>query len=235
MFVDFSARRQNPLVKDGFVFPSSISKEEFLIASKLDYDVLKLPLYARLGDEQITDNPNLKFKNIPNTYGLIRSDDGYPFTANGKVVTSKYSVFQNSEMFDFCNAFMDYDNLKFHTAGQFRHGERAFCTLDLQDTLDIGGDDIIERYLLIDNHHNGKGSIRIRTVNIRVVCENTLNFALGVDTKHSWRVIHSTNKDEKLEVIREILYMKKKEAVDIKLKMEEYKRYNYLNFKLKKY
>lgn len=221
--IDFSAKRSSPFGQKELKFIDHIDKEEFLKLSKLDYEVLQLQSYAH-NPEGFTDKPNIKFKGIPNSYALVRSDDGYCFTTDGKLVTERYSAFQNGDMYDFAASIQDYENVKFNTAGEFRHGERVFCTLDLNDIIDLGYSDIIERYLLITSRHDGRGSINIRFVNTRVVCENTLNLALGEKTQNSWKVIHTLNKDERINTIQSIIYNKKRSSLELKEKLDLYKR-----------
>lgn len=222
-FIDFSAKRTSPFQRTGVKFREHVELEEFLTSAKLDYEVLQLPVYAR-NPEGFKDKPEIKLKGIPNTYALVRDDNGYCFTTDAKLVTGRYSAFQNADMYEFIASIQDYDNVKIATAGQFRHGERVFCTVELGDVIDLGHSDIIERYLLITNKHDGRGSIGIRFVNTRVVCENTLNLALSEQTQNSWKVIHTLNKDERIDTIRQIIYHKRTTSLEIKEKLEQYKK-----------
>jgi phage/plasmid-like protein (TIGR03299 family) len=62
----------------------------------------------------------------------------------------------------------------------------------LNDRIVIGKDDIVDRFLLLSNSHDGSGSVSIRFTPIRVVCQNTLNFALK-DRSGAISVRHTRN------------------------------------------
>jgi phage/plasmid-like protein (TIGR03299 family) len=47
----------------------------------------------------------------------------------------------------------------------------------LNEQITIGDDDVVDRFLLISNSHDGSGAVSVRFTPIRVVCQNTLNYA----------------------------------------------------------
>jgi len=54
----------------------------------------------------------------------------------------------------------------------------------------VGGDDVVETYLLYSNSHDGSQPIDIRLTTVRVVCRNTLSFALNGHTARAFRWRH---------------------------------------------
>lgn len=58
-----------------------------------------------------------------------------------------------------------------------RDGERVWVLAKLADPILVVADDVVERYLLLSNSHDGRGAVSIRFTPIRVVCQNTLNLA----------------------------------------------------------
>ncbi len=94
------------------------------------------------------------------------------------MVRSGYEPLQNAEAFKFFEPFIDGNYAQFHTAGALGNGERVWVMIRLKDQLVIGKGDVIDRYLLLSNSHDGSGSVSIRFTPIRVVCQNTLNFAM---------------------------------------------------------
>ena len=226
MVTDFSSRRRSIFEQFGVKYKEYQGVDEYLVASKLDFDVLKVPLYAKTFNENgglITNKPETKWKNMPLSYALIRSDDGEMFTTNGKAVTDVYSVFQNRDMFGFLNQICDLGHIQLDTAGSFNSGRKVFVTIDLKDNIEIFNNDVIERRLLISNRHDGKGSINIRFINTRVVCQNTLELALREDTKFAWGIRHTLNKDDRLDTVREILSGMKSQKAQVEEKLRYYK------------
>ena len=77
----------------------------------------------------------------------------------------------------------------------------------LPDTEIVG--DKTEPYLCFSNTHDGSGAIRVCMTPIRVVCNNTLNFALGT-AKRAWSVRHTGDIQAKLHEARMCLDMANK-------------------------
>lgn len=230
MITDFNVKRKAVWDKIGVDYSEFLNQSEYLKAAGLDFDVIKAPLYAKtfdiIDDKRVgllSEKPETQWKNMPKSYALLRSDNGYMFTDNGKAVTESYSVFQNSEMFSFLDKVCDMGNILYDKAGQFDFGKRVFTTIDLNDNIEIFGDDVIQRYLLITSRHDGRGAIHIRFINQRIVCENTLELALREQTKHTWSVRHTPNKDERLDTVKEIIGDLKIQKKQVEEKLMYYK------------
>jgi phage/plasmid-like protein (TIGR03299 family) len=72
-------------------------------------------------------------------------------------------------------------------------------------TLDPNGaNDKTKTYLLVHTSHDGSVSLQASITPVRVVCQNTLNLALG-SVKQSFKLRHTTNIDGKIQVAREAL------------------------------
>ena len=69
-------------------------------------------------------------------------------------------------------------------------------------------DDEVEPYLCFTNSHDGSGSVRAIVTPIRVVCNNTLNFALN-NAKRAWSVRHTGNINAKIQEAQEALNLTK--------------------------
>jgi phage/plasmid-like protein (TIGR03299 family) len=93
------------------------------------------------------------------------------------LVSGRYVPLQNIEAFSFFEPFIHNGWAQFHTAGALGNGERIWVLAKLDGQIVIGKGDAVDRYLLLSNKHDGTGAVSIRFTPIRVVCQNTLNWA----------------------------------------------------------
>jgi len=148
---------------------------EAIGAAHLDWRVSKKPLY-------LIDGPNREFL-VPDRFAVVREDrmdecfDPARQPVLG-VVSDAYTPLQNAEAFEFFDAIVGQDAAIYHTAGALGNGERVWVLAKLPSNMRVVGDDIVDKYLLLVNSHDGSTSVQIRFTPIRVVCQNTLMLAL---------------------------------------------------------
>lgn len=82
------------------------------------------------------------------------------------------------------------------TMGLLGKGETLFLTSKLP-TFDIASDPV-DNYLLLMSPLDGKTALTARTTSVRVVCQNTLNLALGEHTEHVFRAVHHKGVTQKV-------------------------------------
>ena len=119
---------------------------------------------------------------VDNTMATMRQDTN---KALG-IVSEKYGIVQNSDAFKFVDMFCsgkfaDRDNTPvIETCGVLGKGERIFVTAKFPKSivLDAKRDDLVDMYVVFTTTHDGTGSVRCVCTPIRVVCNNTLNWAL---------------------------------------------------------
>ncbi|MFQ3675471.1 MAG: DUF932 domain-containing protein [Endomicrobiia bacterium] len=103
------------------------------------------------------------------------------------VVGSRTRPFQNYEIFRFLNDFLDRMSIEY--VGITHGGARIFVLCSLNKTDTVIGDDVVNRYLLFTNSHDGSQAIRIGFTPIRVFCSNMLKTAyesgVFVSVKHN--------------------------------------------------
>lgn len=144
---------------------------------------------------------------------LIETEDGIPvpgFKANIRdsdgqvlgVVSDRYKVVQNTEAFAFSDELLG-EGVTYETAGSLQNGRRTWLLARLPQRYIISGDEITP-YMVFMNSHDGSGSIKAAMTPIRVVCQNTLNLALGT-AKRSWSTNHTGNISGKMEDARNTL------------------------------
>ena len=122
---------------------------------------------------------------IPDQYANVRTSDG----AVLGLVTGKYQIVQNEEAFAFTDNLIGGD-VRYETAGSLMGGKRVWMLARLPAEK-IAGDEVVP-YLCFSNSHDGSSSIRACVTPVRVVCNNTLNFALKT-AKRSWKTTHAGN------------------------------------------
>ena len=122
------------------------------------------------------------------------------------VVGERYKVVQNEQLFEFGDNLLD-GGASWESAGSIKGGRVVFGSLVVpkEFTLDPNGaNDKTTTYLLVHTSHDGSVSLQASITPVRVVCQNTLNLALGA-VKQSFKLRHTQSIDGKLQVAREAL------------------------------
>ena len=122
---------------------------------------------------------------IPGYVANTRNADGQVLG----IVTDSYKIVQNTDAFQFTDNLVGGD-VRYETAGSLANGKRVWLLAKLPDTEIVG--DKVERFLVFTNTFDGSGAVRVACTPIRVVCQNTLNYALHT-AKRSWSVRHTAN------------------------------------------
>jgi len=162
---------QTPWHGLGKALDSPATAAEAIKASNLGWNVWKEQLYVKQGDKHIQVN---------NRFAIMRPKQGNESddVALG-IVGKEYVPLQNSEAFAFFDHIVGRNEAIYHTAGALGKGERIWVLAKLPDSIQVVGDDISDKYLLLSNSHDGTSSVQIKFTPIRVVCNNTLTMALS--------------------------------------------------------
>jgi phage/plasmid-like protein (TIGR03299 family) len=115
-------------------------------------------------------------------------------------VGGRYKIFSNEEIFDFGDTLTD-GRRRWETAGSLNGGTTIFTTLVYLDDLVLdpaGQKDTIRKYLLLASTHDGSSTLTAKKVNTRVVCQNTLNVAMG-ERGDEFRIRHTQGMSTKVE------------------------------------
>jgi phage/plasmid-like protein (TIGR03299 family) len=92
----------------------------------------------------------------------------------------------------------------YETAGVLNLGERVWILARLPGYIKLLGKDVVHKYLLLYNSHDGSSMIRAKLSPIRVVCNNTLSVALA-GMEQEVRIKHTHSALEKLEEAHKLL------------------------------
>ena len=136
---------------------------------------------------------------IKNYKANVRDSDGSVLG----VVSERYKIVQNFEAFEFTDSLIG-GEVRYETAGSLNNGRKIWLLARLPEREIVG--DKTEPYLCFTNTHDGSGAIRVCMTPIRIVCNNTLNLALGT-AKRTWSVRHTGDMQGKMHEARICLEM----------------------------
>jgi phage/plasmid-like protein (TIGR03299 family) len=175
-----------------YVGEKDITAREAIIAAGLDWEVELQRIYA--GDGQLL---------IEDKKAVVRKDKN----AVLGVVGNQYRPLQNSEAFSFLDSLVGKESAVYHTAGALGKGEKIWILLKFPEVMRILKDDVVEKYFLVTNSHDGTSSIQLLYTPIRVVCQNTLHQALyTAEAKDQvMKVRHSASTMTRLDDLRNVL------------------------------
>ncbi len=200
---------------------TKITSKQINEAAGLTWNVYQTPAYiyvnggreAPIGADGFVTEPDLSdnFKLVgtqreqgkrptPDYYLNVR-DDIHRVVG---VVKKRYRIFQNAEAPVFLDNLVDSGEALYETAGSLHGGSQAWWLMKLPEGVTIAGDprEKIETYILLTNSHDGSTSIVVAVVPIRVVCQNTLAWALR-SAPRSMKVRHTESaKDQFMEARR---------------------------------
>ncbi len=158
----------------------------------LDWEVESQSVFILPGDGK--GNPVL----VPGKQALVRSDNEEVL----QIFSDTYVPVQNKEAFTFFDGVVGSGEAIYETAGSLKGGRRIWILAKLPGDLDIGDGDLLEKYILLANSHDGTMRVTMKITPIRVVCKNTLEVALGGD---ALKFRHTSNILNKMNDTREFL------------------------------
>lgn len=194
----FASLRQPAWHDLGTVFDKPVSTEEMLKLAHMHGWNLRF--------ENAEDwMPGFTF--VDETLHVVRDN---PFIPGQKdvlgTVGGRYNIFSNEQIFDFADTLTE-GRRRWETAGSIKNGQKVFATLVATDDLVLdpnGSADTIKRYIMLVSSHDGSTTMIVKMVNTRVVCQNTLNIALG-EGGAEFKIRHTQGMETKIQDARAAL------------------------------
>ncbi|KKN98423.1 hypothetical protein LCGC14_0145150 [marine sediment metagenome] len=206
---------ETPWHREGvYVGDHNLTSEGAIVKAGLDWEVEQVPFYTM----------ELKAHTGPKSDVEFNSPAGSPEIFNAKeveglkivrrvrdknvygVFTDAYEPLQNRDAFGFIDSLVETGGVTIHTAGSLQGGKRVWILAKLPNVMEVLRDDIVDKYLLFANSHDGSLAVTALFTPIRVVCCNTLSLALSSrDKARTVKFRHSKNVMEKVEEAKNIL------------------------------
>ncbi len=164
----------------GTVIEQATTSAEAIGLAGLDWRVEQWPVRAFDPDNNSVE------AGIPEFVANVRTDTNAVLGVVGK----RYRVFQNREAFDFMDALVGDKLAMYETAGSLHGGKRVWMLARIPKEYRAGSDDLIKPYVLLTNTHDGSQALRMIPTTVRVVCQNTLNLALGLAGAEGLAISH---------------------------------------------
>ncbi len=179
--------RNKPWHGLGTEVPEAPTSADALRFAGLDWTVRQEPVYNARGGV------------ISGYKSNVRDTDGSVLG----IVGDRYKVVQNVDAFHFTDDLIGGD-VRYETAGSLRDGKQIWLLARMPERRVAG--DSVEPYLCFTNSHDGGGGLKVCMTPIRVVCNNTLNLALG-SAKRIWSMRHTENIRERMQEARDCLFL----------------------------
>lgn len=198
----------------GTELPSLATAEQAIKAAGLDWKVEKRPMFfegkGTQAGKYIQQGCEKRF------YAVVRTDTERAVGMAGR----DWTPLQNVEAFQFSDAFVQEKEAIYETAGALMGGRKVWLLAKLNGIMRIkGSDDVLGRYLLLANSHENGHALHVKLTSTRVVCQNTLNMALGEKGTAYFKIRHSKNIGTKVSEAREALGLINVRFADLEEKM----------------
>ena len=159
--------------------------------------------------ESVSDLLADNYTTVSDNFLVVRDN---PYTAGQKdvlsVVGSRYKTVQNEDLFSFADNLHDGNSdVYWESAGSLKNGRVVFGTMSIPRTMVLdpnGANDQTQLYLVVYTSHDGSVAVQSAITPVRVMCQNTLNFAMK-RAKQSFKIRHTQTVDGKIAAAREAL------------------------------
>ena len=173
-----------------YVGDHDVLSAQAMKAAGLGWNVNKEEIYASLEDGDVY---------IPGSRAMVRDSDRKVLGIVGK----NYQPLQNSEAFQLMDELVQDGEVRYHTAGALDGGRKVFLLAKIGGYEVVPGD-LVDKFILLYNSHDGTGSVRWLPTEVRVVCANTVALARRGGRGEGLAVRHTRNMKTRLGEARHI-------------------------------
>lgn len=147
------------------------SREAIEAAGLSGWNLQAVPVYVQLEG----DDGGSNLLTVPGRRAILRGLDN----AILGTVGDRYQILHNEEAFEVTDGLLQDGVMTYSAAGALGIGERVWLLARIGEAFEPREGDRVFPYLLFTSAHDGSGSALAKLTFTRVVCENTLNIALG--------------------------------------------------------
>jgi phage/plasmid-like protein (TIGR03299 family) len=175
----------------GKVLTHCLTAAQAIVEAEQDFEVEKWPLSAC--------KPSGAYKvDADGWFATVRTDVEQVLG----IVSGQYKVFQNREAFSFMDEVVQEGAAMWETAGCLDGGKRVWMLAKIPKEVKVTGKDVVNTYALLAMGHDGGMAVHVLPTTTRVVCQNTLNIALGAADKNKLVVRHTQSMKGKITLAR---------------------------------
>ena len=129
-------------------------------------------------DYRVECRPNCRADGspIPASFHIAREDNG---AILGAYVAGQYQPFQNADAMALVEKICERYGFRIDTAGALFDGAKAWVQIKTDVEAELPGGDVISNSIVVAPYHTGRNSTRIISTQTRVVCDNTLSYAIA--------------------------------------------------------
>lgn len=187
---------------------SQISAADALSNANLDWTVEHTPIFANYNGNAIE---------IENKSATTRINKDGSASVLG-ITSPSYSIVQNQDIVEMIDAVTYEAGATYVSAGELRGGRKIFLASKLPNTLNIGGIDPVDTYLMATNTHDGTDAFKFQLMQLRLICTNGM---MGYTTTSSISFRHTSGMNVKIEDVRATLKVTLKATEEFSARAEE--------------
>lgn len=196
----FASARRHAWHRLGTVLPAEFDAAQAMEHAKLGgWNVRKEALQTT-----VLTADGVSTLDVPEQFASVRTN---PVTGRPDVlgvVGRGYTPIQNEEHAALLDRLVDESGAHFETAGSLRGGRGVFLSMKLPKTMQVGGVDPVDLYLIALNSHDGTSAFRLLVSPVRVVCANTQAMALS-RAQSTFSIRHTSGASGQIEQARQAL------------------------------